>query len=261
MSKATTRDKALALVKRESQKKDFQQGYEEKETDPQLRTVFTVAPLSNEDSKQLQQILEKSAIESQISNEQVDSDHKNLLHITTEIRAIEKQSALLHGERINKAQQILKKYRDGTFTNWLLLAYGNRQTPYSWLQFYELFQRLEKDEQSKISSMPKKAAYVLAGRNGALEKKVAIIKEHYESSRDEIIQVVQETFPLAEEDKRKASKRVSDADLLREILPKIRRLTYKKSLQRVLDLAEKLLAEPTPVEEDPDQIDMFYGSD
>ena len=34
---------------------------------------------------------------------------------------------------------ILKNYRDGAFSAWLIATYGNRQTPYNFLQYYELY--------------------------------------------------------------------------------------------------------------------------
>lgn len=63
------------------------------------------------------------------------------------------------------------------------------------LQFYDLFMKLGKDEKDLISAMPKRAAYALASRSGEIRKKIEIIKEHYDSPLDEIIQVVQDTFP------------------------------------------------------------------
>ncbi len=39
--------------------------------------------------------------------------------ITSEVKAINNQAIILHGERIKKAQEILKNYRDGAFTAWL----------------------------------------------------------------------------------------------------------------------------------------------
>ncbi len=87
------------------------------------------------------------------------------------------------------------------------------------------------------------------------------LKEHYDSSPDEIIRAVQEAFPLKTSDKRKTSRRVSDVDLLRLILPNIRKLKDKKSLEKVLALVEKLLSESLSVVLDPNQIDLFDEQD
>ena len=199
MSKAN--DKALALVERSKQIKSFREGFEgDSEKAPNLRTEFVLAPLSGEVSSKIQNLLEKSAEAGNLSIDEIDNDHKKLENITTEIHAIDKQSIILHGERIQKAQQVLKKYRDGTFTKWLDIVYGNRQSPYRMLKYYELFLKLEKDEQQLISDMPKQAAYVLACRNGEVEKKIEIIKEHHSDKPNDIIRIVQDTFPLKKED-------------------------------------------------------------
>ncbi len=106
--------------------------------------------------------------------------------------------------------------------------------------------------------MPKRAAYALAGRAGEIQRKAQVIKEHHDSTSDEIIRVVQESFPLSKEDKRKSPKKANDKDVLKQVLPGIRRLKDKKSLERVLALVEKLLSEPMTLE-DPNQIDLFEG--
>ncbi|NGX47513.1 MAG: hypothetical protein K1000chlam3_00888 [Chlamydiae bacterium] len=70
-----------------------------------------------------------------------------------------------------------------------------------------------------------------------------------------------EAFPLKTSDKRKTSRRVSDVDLLRLILPNIRKLKNKKSLEKVLALVEKLLSESVSVVLDPNQTDLFDEQD
>ena len=107
------------------------------------------------------------------------------------------------GSVLHKAREVLKKYKDGAFTRWLELAYGNRQTPYRMLQYYDFYQTLSKDVQPLIQSMPKRATHVLASRNGDPEKKVEIIKQHYASSSEDIIKIIQDTLPINAKDGRK----------------------------------------------------------
>lgn len=261
VSMSKPNDKAMALFQKSASTVSFAEGFEEREIEKRssFRAEFVAAPLTDEETQQIHKMLENGSPDGEAKDSDVEGDQQTLTEITTQIRAIEKQSVLLHGERIFKAQSILKKYRDGTFSNWLQLAYGNRQTPYRMLQFYDLFMKLGKDEKELISTMPKRAAYALASRSGEIDKKIEIIKEHHDSSPDEIIQVVQEVFPLKKDDKRKDAKSVRDADLLKVVLPKIRRLRDRKSLEKVLSLVEKLLSEAVPEEEDPNQIDMFEG--
>ena len=62
------------------------------------------------------------------NEKEISKDLESLIAITSEVKAIHNQAALLHGERIKKVQAILKNYKEGAFSAWLLSAYGNRQT-------------------------------------------------------------------------------------------------------------------------------------
>ena len=123
--------------------------------------------------------------------------------ITSEVKAINNQAAILHGERIKKAQEILKKYRDGAFSAWLIATYGNRQTPYNFLQYYELHTSLPQTLHPKLDEMPRQAVYTLASRSGPFEKKQEIIKNYQGEPKQELLSLIRKTFPLALDDKRK----------------------------------------------------------
>lgn len=132
-------------------------------------------------------------------------DCQKLQEITANLKGIKAQSILLQGEQLAQAQKLLKNYREGVFSRWLIATYGNRQTPYSILQYYEFHQKLTDPQQKKIEKMPKKAAYTLASREAPLEKKVALL-EKYNPKLDkpaDIILLVQENFPKKEADGRK----------------------------------------------------------
>jgi hypothetical protein len=189
-------EKALNLFKRNESSNEFQEAFEVREASSTQDFIekFLASPLSREEDSAIQNIL-WNEYRLEIEDEQVGVDYKNLLELTTQIRAIERQSVLLHGERVFKARNVLKKYRKGAFTQWLIVAYGNRQTPYSFLQYYEFFKALDDETQKMVQEMPKKAAYILARRRGGHEKKVEIIKKHYNSKPGEIIQIVQDIFP------------------------------------------------------------------
>src|SRR6185437_1917846 len=111
-------------------------------------------------------------------------------------------AAILHGERIKQAQEILKKYRDGAFSAWLIAAYGNRQTPYNFLQYYELYQQLPQKLHSKLDEMPRQAVYTLASRSAPLEKKEAVIGNYQGQPKQELLALIRKLFPLHEADKR-----------------------------------------------------------
>ena len=160
--------------------------------------VFKISPLSSIEEERLQTLLE----EYQLENPDLGGDLRSLSAITSEVKAINNQAAILHGERIKKAQEILKNYKEGAFTAWLIAAYGNRQTPYNFLQYYELQLSLPKTLHPKLDALPRQAVYVLASRNGLLEKKEEIIKNYQGEPKKELLSLIRQTFPLPSDDKR-----------------------------------------------------------
>lgn len=160
--------------------------------------VFRVAPLNDKEKDTLFSLLNQYKNESQEINE----DLFQLSALTAEVKAINNQAVILHGERIKKAQDILKNYRDGAFTAWLIATYGNRQTPYNFLQYFELYSALPEPLHPKLDEMPRQAVYSLASRNGAHEQKESIIKNYDGQPKQELLKLIRETFPLADNDRR-----------------------------------------------------------
>ena len=87
--------------------------------------VFKVTQLSESEKNSIENILLHYSAEKQ----EITKDLEEISLITSEVRAINNQAIILHGERIQKAQQIFSFYKDGAFSTWLIAAYGNRQTP------------------------------------------------------------------------------------------------------------------------------------
>ncbi len=160
--------------------------------------VFRVANLSQKEHESLVTLLQDYMVDDQ----DIKADLHHLVSITQEVKAINNQAAILHGERIKRAQELLKKYQEGAFTAWLIAAYGNRQTPYNFLQYYELYKALPQLLHPKLDEMPRQAVYTLASRNGLLEEKEKIIKNYSGEPKDELITLIRQTFPLADDDKR-----------------------------------------------------------
>lgn len=160
--------------------------------------VFRVSALSEDEKEKLKALLLAYKEEEQ----EIKQDLSSLITLTSEVKAINNQAAILHGERIKKAQDLLKKYRDGAFSAWLVATYGNRQTPYNFLQYYELYRTLPKTLHNKLEEMPRQAVYTLASRNGSFEKKEEIIKNYKGQPKQQLLLTIRETFPLAKEDKR-----------------------------------------------------------
>ena len=135
----------------------------------------------------------------------VTDDLKELSAVTSEVKAINNQAAMLHGERVKRAQTILKKYREGAFTAWLMQTYGNRQTPYNFLQYFELYTSTSKVLQHKIDEMPRQAVYSLATRNCPKEAKEEMIREYQGQTKKELLTLIRERFPLSKKDKRSSN--------------------------------------------------------
>ncbi len=160
--------------------------------------VFRVAPLNENEKEALTTLLTHYKNEEQEINE----DLFQLSALTAEVKAINNQAIILHGERIKKAQDILKNYRDGAFSAWLIATYGNRQTPYNFLQYYELYNAVPDHLHSKLDEMPRQAVYSLASREGNQEQKEQIISKYNGEPKQELLKLIRETFPLAQSDRR-----------------------------------------------------------
>ena len=163
--------------------------------------VFSIADLSQHEKSSIETILKDYAIDP----ENVDDDIAHLISITSEVKAINNQAALLHGERIKKAHTLFTRYRDGAFTAWLIAAYGNRQTPYNLMQYYEFCEAMPKSLRLQIESMPRQAIYTLASREGDIDKKQEIVESYQGQTKSELLLVIRKTFPLGEADKRQQS--------------------------------------------------------
>lgn len=161
--------------------------------------VFRVAALSPNETATLDTILKTFR---QSDAHEVEADLKALSSITSEVKAIANQAVILHGERIKKAQELLKSYRDGAFTAWLFATYGNRQTPYNFMQYYEFYTALPQQLHQKLDQMPRQVVYSLASRTGPHERKEQIVRNYVGQPKHELLQLIRIEFPLAEDDKR-----------------------------------------------------------
>jgi hypothetical protein len=161
--------------------------------------VFRISALNDKEKADLEYILKSFRLAEAYS---VDDDLTALTAITSEVKAITNQAAILHGERIKRAQEILKKYKDGAFTAWLFAIYGNRQTPYNFLQYYEFYTAMPQTLHPKIDQMPRQAVYSLASRQGDHARKEAIVRNYNGQPKQELLHLIRLEFPLSEDDKR-----------------------------------------------------------
>lgn len=186
--------------------------------------VFSIADLADHEKASIESILREYAI----NTKEIDHDLVSLIAITSEVKAINNQAALLHGERVKKAHTILTRYRDGAFTAWLIAAYGNRQTPYNLMQYYEFCESMPKTLRLQIESMPRQAIYTLASREGPLEKKQKIV-ENYQGgqTKAELLSVIRQTFPLGEQDKRQQNIGESAISTLKRLYRELKQHPYR----------------------------------
>lgn len=159
--------------------------------------------LSEAEKLAIQRVLVEGFQPGAIPEDLVVQHVEQLTSITRQIKCISAQSVLLHGERIKQAQDLLADYSDGAFTKWLLNTYGNRQTPYSMLRYYEFYKNAPVEARAMIESAPKKAVYLLASREGDPTKKIELIQEHGTSSQSDLLLLIQSSFPTKETDGRK----------------------------------------------------------
>ncbi len=207
--------------------------------------MFGEGKLNEQEEEQLRQLLYDFFDPSQNTEQQIEQDFRTLRTIGGEVRAIAHQSLLLQGERIKRGQTVLKKYQEGAFTQWLVSTYGNRRTPYSYLQYYEFYQLLPSLAlKQKMESMPRQAAYALASRPGRVEEKSEIIEAYTGQPQRELIALIQEKFPTDVDDQR--SKRPEYRATLQAIsrlcdqLPEGNALLTNADKERVLKLIQRL---------------------
>jgi uncharacterized protein UPF0137 len=204
--------------------------------------VFKIQPLSSEEKDGLEHLLDHYKHDAQ----ETQNDLVSLTHLTSEIKAIQAQATLLHGERIKKAQEILKHYRDGAFSSWLIQTYGNRQTPYNFLQYFEFYSQLPPKLALKLGQIPRQAVYTLASRDAPLEEKQALLENYSGETKKELLSLIRQQFPLEESDRRKedlptqarqALEGVKQIFLRRNFRPTDeQKLSLRKTLEELLKL-------------------------
>ncbi|MCH9630049.1 MAG: hypothetical protein S4CHLAM37_00410 [Chlamydiia bacterium] len=199
--------------------------------------VFKVSKLTDDEIVSIEQILVHYSAEKQ----EIKNDLEKLSLITSEVRAISNQAIILHGERIKKAQEIFSFYKDGAFSAWLVATYGNRQTPYNFLQYFEFHSGFAKPLQERIENMPRQAIYTLASRNGTLKAKERFILGYRGQTKNELLTLIREKFPLSAKDKRKENVASGAIQRLHALTDLLERKTFtpteeqKEELYRLLD--------------------------
>lgn len=192
--------------------------------------IFDLKPLDRSESNQIDKILADGFQPGKISEEQVTHDALELKNLSSEIKSIGRQSVVLTAERAYRAREILKPYRDGTFTRWLEKTFGTRRTGHNLLAYYEFYRNLSADAQEKFKKIPQRTAYLLASRVGDIEVKAEIVQDYQGQPHEEIVKVMQAKLPPSHGDKRVAkdfiTKRIDKLEeLIDELIEKKQQLS------------------------------------
>jgi hypothetical protein len=247
MSKSNKTASEFFKKKNSKKKEDFKEAFEVRPASPTTTDIFMgLDAFSDADEEKLRLELFAMSKESGINQADAERDCTDLLLITSEIRSITKQSIILHGERIHKARSILNKYKKRAFMRWLDITYGNRQTPYNFLYYYNLYKAVPQKEQTLIQKMPVRAAYLLSSRDGDMEKKLEIIRRHANSSQKELITVIRKEFPTSEGESKR--RREGSRSLAKSFLQNLRALLevekpLSPSCISMLEQGKKILEE------------------
>lgn len=160
-----------------------------------IQSFFGVKPLEASEANSIEKLLVDNFQPGTIPEQQVSFDIDQLKTITSEIKAINKQGVLLIGERIFKARELLKSYKDGTFVKWIDSTFESRRSAYNMLSYFELYQQLPNLAKEDLKKISQKAAYMLASRDGNIERKAELINEYHHLKADEMMLLIQEQFP------------------------------------------------------------------
>ncbi|EFB42014.1 hypothetical protein pah_c016o051 [Parachlamydia acanthamoebae str. Hall's coccus] len=201
--------------------------------------IFSISDLSDKEKQLLEDILKEYTT----GEQNPEHDLPALMQLTSEVKAINSQAIMLHGERIKKVHDILIQYKEGAFTTWLIAAYGNRQTPYNFMQYYELHAKVPKKLHAVVDSMPKQAIYTLASRDVNFEKKLEFIESYNGETKTELLAKIRTWFPLPQEDKRQANIKETLVQGLTRLHKLVKQNTFRLSKDEknhVKDLIEKL---------------------
>ena len=222
-----------------------------------FRNLFDYRKLGLDESREIEELLWDHSDE-RIVADQLREDAEQLQHLTAEIRAISKQGIILLGERIHRAQGILKRYGDGqgAFTTWLVRTFGNRRSAYNMLSYYEFHEAMPTAElKEKLKSMPVQAVYSLASRQAPFDQKLAIVQQYNGERQKDILLLIQQKLPVSDGDARKSKVDPVPMDTLEKLCHTFETLgadqlgtEHRDRLRAAIHLLEQLLEKSLEVE-------------
>ncbi|MES2274370.1 MAG: CT583 family protein [Chlamydiota bacterium] len=164
-----------------------------------FNALFAVQELDPGHQRAIEKILVEGYEPGLFPERGVDQDIAAVKQLTKELKAIKKQELILIGERVASAREIFKKYKEGSFRDWMELTFGSFKTGYNYLSFFDLYITLPEDLKERFKEMPAKAAYILASRKAPLEQKAEIVKEHSKDTASNLILLIQKMLGSSKE--------------------------------------------------------------
>ena len=216
-----------------------------------FRAMFDPHELADIEIDNLKMIFEESSTSS-THEEEIDKDFSQLVQITSELKAIQKQAVILVGERICAVREIFKRHGgEGIgFTAWLSLAFNAKKTAYNAMAYYELYSVLPTDDlKTKMKQMPVKVSYVLASRKAPEKLKFSIIDSYQGEKQREMLDRIEEHMPI-QGDKRSlrtlGEKAVDDLERIIETIMRRKKHIHESEKTRIdhaLHMLEDLISE------------------
>lgn len=216
-----------------------------------FRAMFDPHELAEAEINNLKLIFEESATES-THEEEIDKDFSQLLQITSELKAIQKQAVILVGERICAVRDIFKRHGgEGIgFTAWLSIAFNAKKTAYNAMAYFELYSALPTEElKTKMKQMPVKVSYVLASRKAPEKLKFSIIDSYQGEKQREMLDRIEEHMPI-QGDKRSlrtlGEKAVDDLERIIETIMRRKKHIHSQERTRIdnaLHMLEELISQ------------------
>lgn len=190
-------------------------------------SVFGKSEIEERDSLSIEKLIVQHSVPGIISESQSMQDVEEMKKLTAEIRSVGKQSLILIGERVFKVRDILKGYKEGSFTQWLINTFGCRRTGYNYLTYYEFYIQLPNAELKEgFKKFPQKFAYKLASRRGDIQIKCHIVRDYSTFPVDEIDKVIDEMLPAKPEER--IRNRDIDDVVISQLLNSLKNLLLKK---------------------------------
>jgi predicted HTH domain antitoxin len=119
----------------------------------------------------------------------------NMLPLQKKMKFICNLFSISYDHELSNSGELLKNYKIGTFVKWIDVTFDSRRTGYNYLSYYDLYTCLPHNAKEGLKKISQKVAYLLASRDGGIDKKAEIINEHHNLKANELISLINEQIP------------------------------------------------------------------